>query len=394
MNSDITPRLRFTLMFFVCLILFFRASLPLSYAETDVEKFNELQSQIDDLTKKLSETRTRATSLANQIVYMDSQMRLATLKITETTHQITNLEDEIEHLTSRIGVLENSLTDISQLLIDRVVATYKSSQVPVLFSILSSDGFSELISKAKYLALVQSHDKRLLFEVQSTKSDFEHQKQVLEDKKTELDLLQKKLEDQKVQLTQQKADKESLLTVTKNDEQRYQKLLEEAKAEQSAISAVISKAIFQLKDGTPIDEGKEIALMGNSGSPSCSTAAHLHFEVTKDGSRQNPSGYLGGHDVTWDNSPDSPFSFTGSWNWPMNDSIRVTQGYGMTYWARTGFYGGGPHTGIDMVSSNIVIKAPKGGTLYKGSGRCGSSTLKWVAIDHGEGIVSWYFHVQ
>lgn len=387
-------KIKSCLLFFLVLIFIFFAKTPTLFAETPAEKYQKLQQEIDELSKKLTEAQNRAKTLSNQIVYMDNQIRLTVLKIQDTTEQIVKMGEEIKILAGRIGKLETSLTDISELLIDRVVATYKRNHVPFTFALLSADGFSDFISRAKYLALVQAHDKKLLYEVQTTKSDFEDQKKLLEDKKAELDLLQQKLEVQQVSLNQQKQDKEALLVVTRNDEKSYQKLLEEARNEQAAIHTAMKQAILQLKDGTPVDEGKEIAIMGNSGAPSCSTGAHLHFEVTKNGDRQNPTDYLKQNDVSWDNSPDSQFSFNGSWNWPMNNPIRLTQGYGMTYWARTGFYGGGPHTGIDMVSTNTVIKAPKSGTLYKGSSRCGSATLRWVAVEHGEGIISWYFHVQ
>ena len=270
---------------------------------------------------------------------------------------------------------------------------------------LSSDGFSELISKAKYLRLVQSHDKKILFEVQSTKADFESQKQLLEEKKTELDLLKEKLEVQQKDLDKQKQDKQSLLTITRSDEKKYQELLTKAKAEQNAIEIVMKQAILSLKDGTPISEGAQIAFMGNTGAPSCSTGAHLHFEMTENGNRRNPADLLKGRDVTWDNSPDGPFGFGGDWNWPLEGTVRITQGYGMTYFARTGFYGGGQAAlffvvfdavaqEIDMVGSNTMIKSPKSGTLYKGATSCGGSTMKWVAVDHGSGMMTWYFHVQ
>ncbi len=378
----------------VMLFAFAAVSAVTSFAESDVDKFKELQKQIDELTSKLSETRNRSATLINQITYMDNQIRLATLKIEDTSEQVIKMQAEIEMLTERIGILEHSLTNVSTLLIDRVVATYKNSQMPAGLAVLSSDGFSELISKAKYLRLVQNHDKRILFEVQSTKSDFEGQKQLLEDKKLELDLLMEKLEAQKIALDQQKIDKQSLLEITRNDEKKYQELLAKAKSEQNAIEIAMKQAILSLKDGTPVDEGREIAVMGNTGYPSCSTGAHLHFEVTKDGNRQNPADVLKGRDVMWDNAPDGAFSYNGSWNWPMDGNVRITQGYGMTYFARTGFYGGGPHTGIDMVSTNAMIRAPKSGTLYKGSTRCGSSNMKWVAVDHGSGMMTWYFHVQ
>lgn len=376
------------LSFLVCLSLLWFPKV------TSGDTYSDLQKTIDELNQKIKDTQNRAATLANQISYMDNQSRLTTLKIQETTEKVAQTEAEIEILTSRIVILEKSLTNISGLLIDRVVATYKNLHVPAGLTIFSSDGFSELISRTKYLSLVQAHDKKILFDVQSTKADFEQQKKLMEEKKQELDLLTKKLEDQKASLAQQKQEKESLLIITKNDEKRYQELLAKTKAEQAAIQSAVRQALLSLKDGTPVEEGKEIALVGNTGAPSCSTGAHLHFEVTKDGARQNPTDYLKSRDVIWDNAPDGPFPFNGSWNWPLNSPIRVTQGYGMTYFARTGFYGGGGHTGVDMNSTDIVIHAPKNGTLYKGSTRCGSSAIKWVAIDHGGGIMSWYFHVQ
>jgi murein DD-endopeptidase MepM/ murein hydrolase activator NlpD len=86
-------------------------------------------------------------------------------------------------------------------------------------------------------------------------------------------------------------------------------------------------------------------------------------------------------------------NFTGDWNWPISDP-KITQEYGMSYWARLGWYNGGPHTGIDMTSTNSIIKAPKKGTLYKGSASCRGVGMNFVAIDHGDGLISWYWHVQ
>lgn len=382
------------LLLFLLVIAFVAFSSVRVLAESPVDKFRELQKQIDELSGKLRETQNKAATLTSQITYMDNQIRLTGLKMQDTAEKVVKMENEIEVLSERIGSLESSLTDMTSLLIDRVVATYKNAQIPAGLAMLSSNGFSELISKAKYLHLVQSHDKKIMFEVQSTKSDFESQKQLLEEKKVELDLLKEKLEAQKLDLDKQKQDKQSLLTITRSDEKKYQELLTKAKSEQNAIEIAMKSAIMSLKDGAPINEGAEIAFMGNSGAPSCSTGAHLHMEFTQDGGRRNPADFLKSRDVTWDNAPDGPFSFGGDWNWPMEGTVRITQGYGMTYFARTGFYGGGPHTGLDMVSSNTVIKAPKNGTLYKGSTNCGGSAMKWVAVDHGSGVMTWYFHVQ
>ena len=205
----------------------------------------------------------------------------------------------------------------------------------------------------------------------------------------------KKLDIQNLDLNRQRATKEALLETTKNDEKQYQKMLAAARAEQAAFQKAIAEAVSQLKDGTPVEQGAEIALMGNSGGPGCSTATHLHFEVTdKNGVTQNPANYLKPEwNLIWDTSPDSPFTLTGNWDWPLQNP-RITQGYGYTWWANSGFYNGKPHTGIDMVDDNdIVIRAPKSGTLYKGSASCRGSAMNYVAIEHDD-VITWYWHVK
>jgi murein DD-endopeptidase MepM/ murein hydrolase activator NlpD len=102
--------------------------------------------------------------------------------------------------------------------------------------------------------------------------------------------------------------------------------------------------------------------------------------------------------VVWNNSPDEPFGFGGDWDWPLSDPARITQGYGMTFYARVRrAYGGQPHTGIDMVSKdgNFDVKAVKPGELYRGSIKCGGGYLRYVKVKHKDSnLESYYLHVN
>lgn len=363
----------------------------ISFAQSQTERYNTLQKEIEELSAKLSEARNRATTLANQIVYMDNQIRLTTLTIEDTSERINNLEKEITSLSDRIRSLEHSLTNISKLLIDRVVATYKNNQVSLSLTLFTSDGFSEFISRAKYLALVQSHDKKILFEVQSTKADFEEQKRLLEEKKEELDLLTKKLEAQKVSLDQQKQDKQSLLDVTRSDEKKYQELLSRASAERNALEKALHDSIVV----GPVKRGDVIGLVGNTGYPGCSDGKHLHLEIRKDDTWIDPANYLNSNTVYDEEIHGNITIGTGDWAWPISNPIRLTQHFGHTPYSWRYKYSGGVHTGLDMVPENDVIRAPADGTLFKSTQNCGaSSQIKIVYIEHSNGIVSFYLHVQ
>lgn len=357
-----------------------------------VEELKKKEQEVQELQKKISELRDTEKTLSSQISIMNNQIKLTEARIYATKQEISNLILDIDTTTKKIEKLEEALQSLTEILIKRIVATYEAARVQPFMIVLSSNDTSSYLLRLNYLEIAQAYDKRLIFETQAAKNDYSNQKEIFEGKKKRVEALNLQLEEYNSQLAQERKGKQALLEVTKNDEKRYQDLLARALAEKSAIEGVI--ATIQLKDGQPIKAGEIIALIGNSGAPGCSSGPHLHLEFRKDGVHYNPADYLKERDVIFDNSPDGPFPFSGSWEWPI-ENPRITQGYGMTHWARIGWYGGGPHAGIDMTSdTNLAIRASKDGTLYKGSTTCRGATMNYVAVDHGEGVITWYWHVR
>ena len=74
------------------------------------------------------------------------------------------------------------------------------------------------------------------------------------------------------------------------------------------------------------------------------------------------------------------------------NGMQVTQRFGKTPWSWR--YSSGIHTGVDMYSSDTRIYAPADGTFIRGVQRCYSVSLNYAAIDHGNGVVSYYLHIK
>ena len=333
--------------------------------------FEDKQKEIEDLEKKIIDAQKQAKTLGDQVAYYDSQIKLNTLKIAQT-------EDLVASISGKINLLEDRLQQRSAVLEHQIVQSYKQGEVEPMALFFSSLNFSDILAKFKYLQILQAHNRKFLHDTQLVQSNYATQKTLMEESK-------KKLESQKVTLAAVRTQKDNLLTQTKNDEVTYQKQLEEARLELQAIENALASAT---REG-PVKKGDPIAVMGNSGYPSCSTGAHLHFEVRVNDTWVNAESYLKSMTDKWGLNIGS-----GSWDWPLKGSLEITQRYGHTPYSYRYVYSGGIHTGIDMVSNATAIYAPADGDLYSYTGKCGSSNLNIKYIDRGNNLKALYLHVQ
>ncbi len=362
----------------------------------DLNSLDTKKQEIAELEAKLEEIQGQKQTLSQTINYINTKIQLAQKEIENTEGEISVLEEEVQALSGKIEVLDTNLETISQLLINRVTTSYKKTvSTQPMYLLLTSDGLSEFLMRYKYLKVGQKHDREVMYELEQARINFNEQKETKELKQEELERAKQKLVIQKSGLAQQQQEKQAALQVTRNDEKKYQDELQRALAELEAIQSIIAGNGDETEVGK-VDEGSKIASV-IAGASACSSGAHLHFEVVNGGAHTNPAGYLSSKDVIWDNSPDGPFGFSGSWRWPVNDPVRITQGYGMTFYAGTlRYYGGSPHTGIDMINNdkNYDVLAVKSGTLYRGAIACGGGTLRYVHVDHGDGIDTYYLHIN
>ncbi len=359
----------------------------------------DLAKKIEEYQQKLNQLAQQRDSLSAQIQYMTTQINLTTYKIQDTEEKIVTTQKEIETLGSRIGGLDDSLTHLSKLLLNKVVAGYKKRSLSFFDVIFNSDNANDFLDRVKYLKTAQQNNQKILVQVQETKLNFEEQKKLRETKKTELDTLEKQLNEQKVQLDSQKAAKQKLLSVTQNDEKAYQRLLEQARAEYAAIQGIIAGAGTEAKM-RDVKKGDMIASI-IPGASCNSSGTHLHFIVQENNNVANPFNYL--KSVDFNNCSASscgagdadPFNPSGSWDWPLNSPIELEQGYGATWAVRNTWAGRiySFHNGVDINGSSNNVNSVGDGELYKGSYSVGC-TLSYVKVVHKDSsIVTFYLHV-
>lgn len=205
-------------------------------------EFEDLENQISGYLTKLNQLGAAKNTLSNQIKIIDSQVELALLKITQTEFSIKTLESEIDGLSVEIGKLDIQLDNLSTIYIHQIIQNYKLQKRIPVFAFLFTSRLNNFLEQYKYVSTLQTNNQNNLLSMETVRTNYDLQKNAKEEKQAELEALKKTLAAQKITLNSQKASKSKLLQDTKNDEKKYQQLLNQAQSQLAGLRSFSSSA--------------------------------------------------------------------------------------------------------------------------------------------------------
>lgn len=349
--------LKFKVVIFIVLLstfyLLFTDSV--SAQENNSDKIINLRQQIQELEKQSAEYKEQIKTKQNESETLKKQLgilesRIAKLKIDilSTGHRIELAGIEIKDLNGEIFKTEKEIKKSKELISELLREAQTLQNHDLASIILANPRISDFFNHIEQVKNLQDRLIANFNDFLDLKKGLTGKKEAAENKKGEMEILNSKRKNQKSTYEGTQTAKNDLLTKTKGDEKKFQELLNETEEKKSQFYKELQSLEAEAK--------KQEAYI-----------IHLKAETIP------PKGAK-------------------LFKMPMDDYI-ITQGYGMTAFAKRGAYGGAPHNGIDIkagLGSEIRSIGP-GTVLAKGYNNAGGN---WVAIRHDNDLVSIYGHMK
>ncbi|MDQ1284031.1 MAG: Peptidase protein [Patescibacteria group bacterium] len=273
-------------------------------------------------------------ALSQQIKAIDQEQQKNESELTLTQAQLEDINKNIIRLESDIAEKEASMKTRKIVLSGLMQAYYEYDQQGLLEVALVEKDFSDIVNQADYTEQSSARVGEVLAEIQKLKNDLVRDKQVLDKKKEENENAKDELARKGLNLQYSENQKQKLLGQTQAEKEKYEELLKSIESE--------------------IDE----------------------LEIAKESS------------VDYSKIPPAKGDY---FDYPVS-SIRITQAYGKTSFSKN--YASGRHNGVDFAVNKAPIYAAGNGKVI-GSGDNGKYAYgNWIAIDHGDGLVTLYGHLS
>ncbi len=209
------------------------------------EEVAQLNVTIGDLSKK-------GKSYNNEIALLKARITQAQSNIKAKNVQIGRLDDDISQKSHEVTQLSDKLDRERQSLAQLIRLTAEYDNVNLVEEMFSGDTLSNFFLDVDQFVSLQQALSNSTQTVKHIRKDTEDAKQALEEKKNQEIDARAELERAKTVHEENKKTQQQLLSITKNQEAGYQKILADRKRK----IAAIRDALFRLQDDTSIQFGQ------------------------------------------------------------------------------------------------------------------------------------------
>ncbi|MCW1888470.1 MAG: peptidoglycan DD-metalloendopeptidase family protein [Candidatus Moranbacteria bacterium] len=302
---------------------------------------DKLRAQIKAYQSIIDLKNRQGATLDDQIKSLEAQAQKIELEINQNKQKAEALKDDISTLDQRVqektSLVEQQKKILSELMRD-YQSQYSSDISPFLMTAEESTSY---FNQNSWNNDIGERISELLSSIKDLREGLVDEQSALENKKKQAEALQSQLSERSDYLESTKNNKANLLNKTVAEVDKYDDLVDDLQKQRDDIENEIGD----------IEAGKI------------------------------------------DTLEDLPSYKKGLLDYPVKNP-RLSQGYGKTGFSKKA-YASGKHNGLDFAdkTGTTIMAAAKGRVV--GTGDLGRYAYgRWVAIDHGNGIVTLYGHLS
>lgn len=222
------------------------------------DRERQLQNELDDINQEITGLNNTISGLQSEKASLDRDIKLLNANIERSNLNIKRKTLEISGLTKDIGEKSRSITLLGekmererQSLAQLIRKTNEIQQASVMEVMLSNGSISEFFTDLDSYETIRAGLKSSTDALKSAKTETEAAKDALEERQAKEMDARAEMEKSKRQIEANQKEKNRLLSITKNQEKEYQKVLTGRKKRAAEIRA----ALFALRDSGEIPFG-------------------------------------------------------------------------------------------------------------------------------------------
>lgn len=176
------------------------------------EKQKEVETKLKSTQKKLKEKESEMSEVEKEIKKLDEEINTAAEEIKKVEKNISDVEEDMVITEEELEEAQGKIDEKNEVLSARLRTMYKNGNVSYLEVLLGAEDFTDFISRLDLVQKIADQDVSLLRYMQE-------QRDIIENKKKELEIKKKLLAHQKKQVRKEK-EKLSLANRSKTDEMK------------------------------------------------------------------------------------------------------------------------------------------------------------------------------
>ena len=342
-------------------------------------KISSVQSQINSTKQQKASTQSEIQELDRQLASVQAEITQLNTKIKETTDNLNKSQQELKEAIATREAHYNTLKK-------RIRVMYEYGNSGYLEALLSSDNFSDFITRLEYTNKLVEYDNKVL-------KDYTHSEEVIATNVKTIAKDKKQIEDMKAEQAKKQqildnniARKNQIVKQLDSNQSTYEAQIADLQQQDANVQALIQKAEAEAK-------AKEAAAAKAKAEAAAKAKAAQTSKAKSSSSSKSSSSYnTGSSNTSGGSSSATVYSSNGKhyqYPIPAYNGYKPNSGYGY----RSSPIAGGTefHTGVDLKATlNTDVIAAESGTVIYAGWRGGYG--KCVIIDHGGGYSTLYAH--